>query len=183
MGEVKISKDEESKNWTNIAVSVSFGAVGAFGAMVFAIFVASRFFDFSFLQEASCREGDNYIYCFFDKKWDSGTYLSIITSFYSTVIAVLIGLLGAVVAFAYITIKGTSHQWVEDVAEKAIGRYFEKNEFHEQVFEIVKARSRDVIKGLDSFQDDLSERLEELTLRFALWFFGLPFGRLFNFSY
>ena len=48
MGEVKISKDEESKNWTNIAVSVSFGAVGAFGAMVFAIFVASRFFDFSF---------------------------------------------------------------------------------------------------------------------------------------
>lgn len=119
---------EEKKGTTNIAVSIFFGAVGAFAVLVLAVFSGYWVLDLSFLPAASCGKGDDYVYCFFDDVWDSATYLSIVTSFYSTVITVLIALMALVAGLSYIAIRSSYFQRGEETIEKEVVRFFKTDE-------------------------------------------------------
>ena len=119
---VSENKKPENKNKTlgNIGVSTFFGAIGAIIALLVSVFAVYLFIDLSFLSSASCGAADDYVYCFFDEKWDSGTYLSTITGFYSTIITLLIALLGVVAGLAFIVIRSSALQQAEESIEKEV---------------------------------------------------------------
>lgn len=117
----------------NFPLNILSGAVGAIVIIFLAIFIGYKTLDISFLKTASCSEGNGIIYCFFDKKWDSETYLSVITSFYSTIITILIALLGVVAGLAYIVIRGSTLQRAEEAIEKEVDRYFETSKAEEKI--------------------------------------------------
>lgn len=124
---------EKHKNNLNIGVSLFFGVVGASIVMFLVIFAAYFMLDLSFVSNASCGSTGEAAYCFFDDKWDSDTYLSIITEFYSTVITVLIFLVGVMAAFAYVVIRGSAMQQAEEEIEREVDRYFETGKAQERI--------------------------------------------------
>ena len=146
---------EENKTSTSIATSVLFGAVGAFAALLVAVFAGYIILDFSFLPAASCGGNDDYVYCFFDKNWDSGTYLSVITEFYSTIITVLMGLLGTVAAFAFFAIRGSAFQRAEETIEKEVERYIDTDKAKDIIH-----RSLETIENVEL--DKINLRLDEI---------------------
>jgi len=100
--------------------------IGAFVALLIAACFAYISFDFLFLTGAFCQTKGSLSVCFFDDKaWDAENYLSVITGFYSTIITVLIALLGGVAAFAFFAVRGSALQRAEEDIEKEIGQYFE----------------------------------------------------------
>lgn len=117
--------NENKISTSNIAVSIFLGGIGTFVALLIAALAAYIFIDISFLSNTGCNKGKDYVYCFFEKEWDSGTYLSTITSFYSTVITILIALLGVVAGFAIFVIRGSTLERGDEVIEKEVDRYFE----------------------------------------------------------
>lgn len=117
----------EDNSKRHIAVSLFFGAMGALVVLLSVVFVGYLLIDFSFLPDASCGGSDDYVYCFFDDKWDSETYLSVVSGFYSTIITILIFLLGTVAALAFIVIRGSAFREAEEAMEKEVDRYFESS--------------------------------------------------------
>ena len=144
-----------------VAVSVLSGMVGAFVAILIAAYAAYFFIDFSFLLEASCGNEKEFIYCFIDEKWDSATYLSVIDGFYSTIIAVLMGLLGAVVAFAFFSIRGSALQRAEETIEKEVDRYFETEKATEKIHKSTETVSSVRISAINQRLDVIEAVLDE----------------------
>ena len=112
----------------NIAVTVLSGAVGAFAVLLLAVLVGYWTLDLSFLPTASCGKGDDLVYCFFDDRWDSETYLAIITNFYSTIITVLLALIALVAGVAYMAIRSSAFQRAEETIEREVVRFFKTDE-------------------------------------------------------
>lgn len=125
----------DKKGKINNAVSAFFGAVGALVALLLAFLAGYIYIDFSFLPAASCGGSENYVYCFFSENWDSETYLSVVSGFYSTIITILIFLLGAVAALAFIVIRGSALQQAEEAIEKEVDRFFETSKAEEKIHE------------------------------------------------
>ena len=151
------NKKSENKNKAprNIGASIFFGALGAFMALLFSAFAGYLFIDLSFLSSASCGAGDDHVYCFFDEKWDSGTYLSTITGFYSTIITLLFALLGVVAGLAFIVIRGSALQQAEESIEREVDRYFETNKAEEKI--------RKGLETVGSVElEKIGQRLEEI---------------------
>lgn len=138
-----------------LAVNSLFGAIGSLLALFAAVAISFWFIDFSILNTASCGEIDQLVYCFFDEKWDSETYLSAITDFYSTIITIIIGLLGVVAAFSYLTIRSSTLQKTEEATEQEVRRYFETIKAEEQLY---RASQR----AKDSQVNEINVRLEEI---------------------
>jgi hypothetical protein len=119
-----------------IAAYIFLGAIAGSFISVFAIFmIGDPLFDISFLSEKACGQPNTPKFCFVDENWDSENYLSIITEFYSTIITILIGILGVVAAFAFVVIRNSAHQWAEEVAEKAVATYLETGKAEPKMLE------------------------------------------------
>lgn len=147
----------ENKKLPIIAISVFFGAVGSFMAMLLTAFAVYIFIDLSFLSNASCADDQGFIYCFFDDQWDSETYLSALTGFYSTIITVLIGLMGVIAAFAFFAIRGSTLQQGEEVIEKEVDRYFKSEQSDVKLQKSIEA------VGLNE-TENIKLRLEEIEI-------------------
>lgn len=160
---------EEKKGTTNIAVSIFFGAVGAFAVLLLAVFSGYWVLDLSFLSTASCGRDDDYVYCFFDDVWDSATYLSVVTSFYSTVITVLIALMALVAGLAYIAIRNSYFQRGEETIEKEVVRFFKTDDGEMKIRKGLKT-----IKEIEKENIDLRLDVIEVALEEA----GIPFQKL-----
>ena len=159
----------EKRNSKNVAISTLAGAIGAIVVLLLAAFVGYLFLDLSLLSSASCGSADDYVYCFFDDDWDSGTYLSIITSFYSTVITVLLGLLGAVAAFTFFAIRSSAFQQAEETIANEVERFFTIDKRAKEVIkdslpELVEDEFKDVADRLENIETQLEEQ-GLLTLR------------------
>lgn len=159
----------EKRNSKNVAISTLAGAIGAIVVLVLVAFVGYLFLDLSLLSSTSCGRGDEYVFCFFDDNWDSGTYLSVITSFYSTVITVLLGLLGAVAAFTFFAIRSSAFQQAEETIANEVERFFTTDKRAKEVIkdslpELVEDEFKDVADRLENIETQLEEQ-GLLTLR------------------
>lgn len=160
---------KENKVTANIAVSIFSGAVGTFVALLLVIFAGYTFLDLSFLPASSCSKDDGLVYCFFDENWDSGTYLSVVTGFYSTIITILIALLGVVAALAYIVIRGSAFQRAEEAIEKEVDRYFERSSTEEKIHlalgKIEDARINRIEQSIEEIEIAITEAGFEIRKR------------------
>lgn len=140
------------------------GFLGGLAALLITFLIVYHFFDFHFIENASCGEGKALAYCFFDKQWNSSTYLSIITSFYSIVIAMLIGLLGAVAAFAFLSIRTSALRQAEGDIEKQVDIYFEQTKAEEKIQKGLKQLGNVEIEKLGNRLEAIEIALEEAGL-------------------
>lgn len=153
----------EKRNSKSVAISTLAGAIGATVVLVLVAFVGYLFLDLSLLSSTSCGRGDEYIYCFFDDDWDSGTYLSVITSFYSTVITVLLGLLGAVAAFTFFAIRSSAFQQAEETIANEVDRFFTtdmraKEVVRDGVQQVAEGEFKQIIRRLEKIETELEEQ-------------------------
>lgn len=121
------------------------GGAGALAALVFFCFFVYLFIDVSFISDAQCGDLGSTRYCFFDKDWDSSTYLSTITSFYSTLITVIVGFLAVVAAFAFLVIRSSARHHAQDAMEMEVQRFFQTASSVERISEEVRSVSRSVL--------------------------------------
>lgn len=95
------AKVEKSTFWICFIVGMAGGLAATLAALLFIYF----FIDISFVKNASCGSNRAFQYCFFDKAWDSGEYLSAITTFYGTIITILIGFLAILATLAFLVVR------------------------------------------------------------------------------
>ncbi len=88
--------------------------------------------------------------------------LADITTFYSSVISTLTTIIAVLGIVGFFVIKSLSKNAAEELAEKAIEHHFEKQNFHNQVDIIVRARTESFLQGSASLIDDSEERFEAI---------------------
>ena len=127
--------------------------------------------DISFLSDAACRRIESttwyssYTYCFYGADWDQSTYLSAVSGFYSTIIAVLVAVQAIVSGLAFVFVRSTNRRAIEDEVEVQLPAYFGTVKAADAVKGLVTEVSSEtvdqaVIQRTAELQDKLSD-LEE----------------------
>ncbi|MEP0503330.1 MAG: hypothetical protein ABJD13_02475 [Paracoccaceae bacterium] len=86
--------------------------------------------DIKFLEDVACQRQQGagpfptVSYCFYSEEWDSATYLSVISTFYTTLITVLIALQALISWISFIVIRNSNRQEIESEIEKEIPNFF-----------------------------------------------------------
>lgn len=132
------------------------GGVAATLAIVLSIY---SFIDIDFVTNASCGAKDNFQYCFFDEAWDSGEYLSAITTFYGTIITILIGFLAILAALAFLVVRTSAGHHAQEAMEGEVERYFASNAAVVSIEGKLSALADDVFEERSR---DLAVRLETI---------------------
>lgn len=149
------------------------GVIGTLITLIILALAVHHYIDPSFLTNYLVKNTQGgYTVYFFDEVWDSETYLSIITTFYATIITILVTLLGAVAALAIFAIKGASLEKTEEVAEKEVRRFFGKSSTDDRIKGflkgIVKSEIDEKFAELDTRVTKIGEILEENDLSYNL---------------
>ena len=117
------ARSQKVNFWICFFAGVS-GGIAATLAIVLALY---HFIDIDFVKNASCGSQGTLHYCFFDKDWDSGEYLSAITTFYGTIITILIGLLAILATLAFLVVRTSAGHHAQEAMEGEVERYFASN--------------------------------------------------------
>lgn len=132
--------------------------------------------DINFLSETSCKKHeasyflDEFTFCFYGKDWDESTYLSAVSGFYSTLIAVLVAVQAIVSGLAFMVVRSSSKRAIEDEVESQLPIYFGRVKAVEEVEKIVKGISEDTVKSaVTQGTAELEQELEA----FKQLFYGL----------
>lgn len=108
-------------------------------------FLVYCFVDLKFLEDIACqriegtRFSPHFSYCFYSEDWDDGTYLSAITSFYTTMITILIGAQAIVSWLSFIVIRNSNKQEIEAEIEKELPKFFENRASNDVVLNSVQS--------------------------------------------
>jgi hypothetical protein len=151
----------QTKNKSNVLIAFFAGIGGALLTLLLAFYIGYHLINFSFLTQTSCGEDGKFIYCFFDKDWNSEGYLSVITSFYTTIITILIALLGAFAAFSFITIRSSALQKAEAEIEKEVNKYFSTSRAEKRISQELRKIDDRKIKELKGQISEIRGVLEE----------------------
>lgn len=129
----------------------------------------------NFLSNTACQQvkaapfSKEYTFCFYGSEWDEGTYLSSITSFYSTLITVLIAAQSLVSALAFVVIKASNKRIVEEEVESELPKYFNTvaavNQVREFVNDSTKSALSDQLGDVKNLISGLQGDVEELRAR------------------
>ena len=134
--------------------------------IAFGLLITSHVVDIKFLKDTSCSKVNLLTYCFYDTKWDSGTYLSTITSFYTTLITFLIAIQALVSWLAYAVIKNSHKNHIEESIEGELPRYFStlnaRKLINLELIEAVKQETRILEGRLSNAQEEILELREQL---------------------
>jgi large-conductance mechanosensitive channel len=103
------------------------GVVGGIVATLAIVLILYLFVDIDFVKNATCGVDGKFHYCFFDKAWDSGEYLSAITTFYGTIITILIGFLAILATLAFLVVRISAGHHAQESMEGEVERYFASN--------------------------------------------------------
>ncbi|KAA3507694.1 hypothetical protein [Agrobacterium rosae] len=117
------AKSQKASFWTCFFA----GVAGGIAATLIIILALYLFVDVDFVKNASCGSKGTFHYCFFDEKWDSGEYLSAITTFYGTIITILIGFLAILATLAFLVVRISAGHHAQEAMEGEVERYFASN--------------------------------------------------------
>lgn len=135
--------------------------------------------DIRFVSEAACHHVDTsnilgkYTYCFYGQDWDEEAYLSAISGFYSTLIAVLIAVQALISILAFVVVRASNRSAIEEEIEKELPRYFDTVKSVDRVKSFVEVASKasvadqyaqmeKTIRGLQGELEEVQARLYEL---------------------
>lgn len=138
--------------------------------------------DVKFLTDVACQDFGpskfvpKFTYCFYDEEWDSETYLAAITSFYTTLITVLIALQALISWVSFIVIRNSNKQEIESEVEKELPNFFRnknsdtvikealQDNMKREVLRVVKDRADSEDEAVDGLQDSVyNQVLPQLT--------------------
>lgn len=119
-GDKPAIKEQRRTYWTCFWA----GVVGGLIATICVVIMLFWFVDVDFIKNANCGSKNGFNYCFFDDKWDSGEYLSAITTFYASLITILIGLLAVLATLAFLVVRASASHQSQEVMEAEVARYF-----------------------------------------------------------
>lgn len=118
--------------------------------------------DFSFFPASACIPGGSKVhFCVFSDETNSEAYLSIISSFYGTIITVLMGMLALVAGLAFLTIRAQALRQSEEAIEYEVKRYFETETGRAATADALAKLSLDNTADLLKRIDDIELALEE----------------------
>ncbi len=117
------AKAQKTTFWVCFIAGVA-GGIFATLSIILSIYV---FVDVDFVNNASCGSRGNFHYCFVDEAWDSGAYLSAITTFYGTIITILIGVLAILATLAFLVVRTSAGHHAQEAMEGEVERYFASN--------------------------------------------------------
>lgn len=103
------------------------GVAGGTAATLLIVLALYLFVDVDFVKNASCGNKGAFYYCFFDQNWDSGEYLSAITTFYGTIITILVGFLAILATLAFLVVRTSAGHHAQEAMEGEVERYFASN--------------------------------------------------------
>ena len=114
------------------------------------------------IEASQCRPLSKGVYCFFDENWDSSTYLAIISNFYTTIITVLIALIGIIGVFAFVVIRANAISHAEEVIEKQVTDAIDNGRLKDTVDAAIIKSVRELGMELKKRLDDAELQIEEL---------------------
>lgn len=117
------SKGQKAAYWTCFCAGMAGGLLASLGTTL-ALYL---FVDLDFVKNAQCGSQLGLNYCFFDEKWDSGEYLSAITTFYGTIITILTGFLAVIATLAFLVVRTSAGHHAKEAMEGEVERYFASN--------------------------------------------------------
>lgn len=125
--------------------------------------------DVSFLSDAACREVSgpyilsSFTYCFYGSGWDESTYLSAVSGFYSTIIAVLVAVQALVSGLAFVFVRSTNRRAIEDEVEVQLPSFFQTIKAAEMVETVVeKVSSNAIDRAVNQKTVELRDKLSTL---------------------
>ena len=125
--------------------------------------------DVKFLKDVACQDfgssslAPKFSYCFYSSEWDDETYLAAITSFYNTLITVLIALQALISWVSFIVIRNSNKQEIESEVEKELPNFFRNKNSDAILREALKENlQREVAKTVKEGRDSEDNAIEEL---------------------
>ena len=119
---------------------------------------ATHYFEYRFISDDHCYLIGEETFCVFKGDWDNDAYISVIASFYETVITIIILLLTIVSAFAYMVVKSNISQHATEEIERLLPEYFERGPGYKKVSDEIA--SSDKFQQIEINLKDLREDIQ-----------------------
>ena len=120
-------------------------------------------------EAATCLPNTDGVHCIFGKDWNESGYLSIITNFYTTIITILIAVVGVISVFAFIVVRTNAAAQAREEAEQVVEEKVEavlaggpiRRDVDDQIEKMINRQLRLTQEGLDKLPE-IVERLNRL---------------------
>ena len=109
--------------------------------------------DFALLDADFCGKRFDWVLCYASAEWNEESYLATITSFYETIIVVLLSLLTALAFFSFVIIRSDTKEWVLEGVNTQFEVFTRTADFQTRLEEQVRGDLEDLEARI--------ERLEE----------------------
>lgn len=159
-----MSKIQSRLNLTrSIVIPCLAGATGALAVILLVGMLVYWQTGFQFLHQDACGSYKGSRFCFFDDRWDTETYLATISTFYGTIITVLVGLLAFVAAFAFFAVRASALSHAEEKVSEEVHRYFTDSKIGDDrlrtiLDDLSKAKNLSLASRVDVIETQLSEQ-------------------------
>ncbi|WP_392338758.1 hypothetical protein [Loktanella salsilacus] len=131
--------------------------------------VVTHVVDISFMSDAACQRAagtkfySSFTYCFYGSEWNESTYLSAVSGFYSTIIAVLVAVQALVSGIAFVFVRSTNRRAIEDEVEVQLPAYFQTIKAADMVEAVVRQVSSGAVeRAVDQKTAELQDQLSDL---------------------
>lgn len=132
--------------------------------IAFGIFLFSQTNDINFWSKDALKAIHGNNLCYFDEKWDSGTYLQTITSFYTTIITLLIAMQAIISWISFVIVKNSSKEAIDNSVEKELPRIMEQTSTERKLQELMtninEQTEQDLLIQLELIRRDLEVIVE-----------------------
>lgn len=141
--------------------------------LIIIIILAYHFIDLKFISISSCAREADYVMgriCFYSSKWDDSTYITAITSFYSTIITILISVQAIITWISFVVIKNSHKRVIEEEIRSELPNYFGKITTIEELQRIllpsiekqIKITNSDILSNIENYQNILATKIQKL---------------------
>lgn len=152
--------------WGYLLVSVLTAVVLIGLLALFAVHIV----DFSFLSDAACRKveatrfSSEFTYCFYGSDWNEEVYLSAVSGFYSTLVAVLVAVQALISWLAFTVIRSSNKQAISEEVEREVPFFFRTKDADKLLQDALKMISveaaKEAMKELRKEDDKATEALQ-----------------------
>lgn len=101
------------------------------------------------IEPSNCIHNNIISACYFDKTWYSSNYLSTLTSFYNTIIVILITIITLIGALAFLSIKHSAKNQIDAQLPELTEDYFNGRHGKENLREIFYSEAAELTKKVD----------------------------------
>ncbi|WYK06610.1 hypothetical protein DWF04_017335 [Cereibacter sphaeroides f. sp. denitrificans] len=126
--------------------------------------------NFSFLSDAACHKIEatrffrEFTYCFYGSDWNEETYLSAVSGFYSTLVAVLVAVQALISWLAFTVIRSSNKQAISEEVEREVPFFFRTKDADKLLQDTLNAISveaaKEAMKELRKDDDKATEALQ-----------------------